>query len=137
MVNSISWRPTLIAAVLAEEHTTTCLIDDTISQSAEVLDLPAQLLDGHVGEHVLAARRAGPLEPRACVSYDLLGNVDEHPVRVCLLLKEPSSAGQSPAAWLCSQRTTSDEVSNRAPFIPSVCQNAHVHVKQNTTYEHP
>jgi hypothetical protein len=46
----------------------------------------AQLLDGHVGEHVLAAHRAGPLEPRACVSYDLLGNVDEHPVRVCLLL---------------------------------------------------
>src|SRR4029077_20689648 len=72
--------------LLAEEHTTTCLIDDTISQPAEVLDLPAQLLDGHVGEHVLAAHRAGPLEPRACVSYDLLGNVDEHPVRVCLLL---------------------------------------------------
>ena len=52
-------------------------------------------------------------------------------------LKEPSSAGQSPAASLCSQRTTSHEVSNRASFIPSVCQNAHVHVKQNTTYEHP
>ena len=44
--------------------------------------------------------------------------------------------GQSPAASLCSQRTTSDEVSNRASFIPSVCQKAHVHVKQNTTYEH-
>ena len=26
------------------------------------------------------------LEPRACVSHDLLGNVDEHPVRVGLLL---------------------------------------------------
>ena len=52
-------------------------------------------------------------------------------------LKEPSSAGQSPVASLCSQRTTSDEVSNRASFIPSVCQNAHVHVKQNTIYEHP
>lgn len=52
-------------------------------------------------------------------------------------LKEPSSAGQSPAASLCSQRTTSDDVSNRASFIPSVCQKAHVHVKQNTTYEYP
>src|SRR5262245_49145613 len=72
--------------LLAEEHTTTCLIDDTISQPAEVFDLSAQLLDGHVGEHVLAAHRAGPLEPRACVSYDLLGNVDEHPVCVGLLL---------------------------------------------------
>src|SRR6185437_2623430 len=66
--------------LLTKEHTTTCLIDDTISQVAEVLDLPAQFLDGHVGEHVLAAHRAGSLEPRACVSYDLLGAVDEHSV---------------------------------------------------------
>ncbi len=51
-----------------------------------MLDLPAQFLDGHVGEHVLAAHRAGPLEPRACVSYDLPGNVDEHPVCTGLLL---------------------------------------------------
>jgi IS5 family transposase len=28
---------------------------------------------------------------------------------------------KSPAASLCSQRTTSDEVSNRASFMPSVC----------------
>jgi hypothetical protein len=31
--------------LLAEQHTTTRLIDDTISQVAEVLDLPAQFLD--------------------------------------------------------------------------------------------
>ncbi|MGC7969910.1 hypothetical protein ACP3WE_24095, partial [Salmonella enterica] len=30
--------------LLAEEHATPCLIDDTISQVADVLDLPAQLL---------------------------------------------------------------------------------------------
>ena len=58
----------------------------TISQMAEVFDLPAQFLDGHVGEYVLAADRAGSLEPRACVSHDLLGNVDEHPVCASLLL---------------------------------------------------
>src|SRR6516225_9524057 len=46
-------------------------------------------------------------------------------------LKEPSSAGQSPAASLSSQRTTSNEVSNRESFIPFVCHKAHVHVKQN------
>src|SRR3954452_2060421 len=72
--------------LLTKEHTTTRLIDDTISQLAEVLDLSAQLLDRHVGEHVLAVRGAGRLEPRARVSYDLLGNADEQPVCPGLLL---------------------------------------------------
>ena len=70
--------------LLAKDHTTPCLIDDTVSQVAEVLDLPAQFLDGHVGEHVLAAHRAGPLEPRACVSYDLPAmSMSTRYVRVC------------------------------------------------------
>ena len=47
-------------------------------------------------------------------------------------LKEPSSAGQSAASERHRMKGQ-----NRASFIPSVCQNAHVHVKQNTIYEHP
>ena len=43
--------------LLTKEHTTTCLIDDAISQPAEVLDLPAQFLNGHVGEPSALARR--------------------------------------------------------------------------------
>src|SRR5437763_15937595 len=46
-------------------------------------------------------------------------------------LSEPSSAGQSPAASLCSQRTTSDDDSNLAFFISFVCPIPHVRVNKN------
>jgi hypothetical protein len=51
-----------------------------------MLNLSAQLIDRHVGEHVLAAHRARPLKPRPSVSYNLFGNVDEHPICPGLLL---------------------------------------------------
>src|ERR1700730_4522494 len=46
-------------------------------------------------------------------------------------LSEPSSAGQSPVASLCSQRTTSQDDSNRVSFISFVCRNTHVRVNKN------
>src|SRR5258705_1157852 len=42
-------------------------------------------------------------------------------------LKEPRSAGQSSAASLCSQCTTSDDDSNRVSFMSYVCHITHVH----------
>src|SRR5262245_24120764 len=45
-------------------------------------------------------------------------------------LKEPNSAGQSSAASLCSQRTTSDDDSNRVSLMPTVCLTPHVPVNQ-------
>src|SRR5882724_2465030 len=46
-------------------------------------------------------------------------------------LSEPRSAGQSPAASLCSQQTTSDDDSNRVSFMLSVWPIAHVQVNKN------
>ena len=66
--------------LLTIEHATPRLVDDAISQPAKMLDLFAQLLDGHVGEHVLAAHRASFFEHSSRVPNDLLGNADEHPV---------------------------------------------------------
>src|SRR6267142_1941772 len=54
-------RKNLVAVgnLLIIEHTTTRLIDDTISQSAKVLDLLVEVFDGNVGPHVFAAHLTG------------------------------------------------------------------------------
>src|SRR5271156_1887620 len=75
--------------LLTIEHVTPRLVDDTIARHAKVLDLSAELLDGHVGKHVLAAHLGGFFEPRARVPHDLFGNADEHPV--CLGLSRLSN----------------------------------------------
>src|SRR5688572_10154817 len=47
-------------------------------------------------------------------------------------LSEPRTAGQSPAASLCSQRTTSDGDSNRASFMSS-CAIYHTYSQEKSS----
>jgi hypothetical protein len=72
--------------LLAIEHTATCLINHTAPQLAKVLDLFAELFDGHVGEHVPAAHLVSLLERRSRVPHDLFGNADELAICPSLLL---------------------------------------------------
>src|SRR6266436_6816058 len=72
--------------LLSIEHTATCLIDHTAPQLAKVLDLFAELFDGHVGEHVPAAHLVSLLERRSRVPHDLFSNADELAICPSLLL---------------------------------------------------
>src|ERR1700694_6083782 len=63
--------------LLAVEHTAARLIRHTSSQSTKVLDLLARLRDRPIGDHIFAARFAGPPERRSCTFDDLLGDADE------------------------------------------------------------
>src|SRR6266576_1066429 len=76
--------------LLAVEHTAARLIRHTNSQSTKVLDLLARLRDRQIGDHIFAARFAGPPERRSCTFDDLLGNADEFAIcRGLLLLALP------------------------------------------------
>src|SRR5213079_3485110 len=66
-----------------------------------------------------------------CCSPDLQAGQFSRTQGLRRKLSEPSSAGQSPAASLCSQRTTSDDDSNLAFFISFVCSIPHVRVNKN------
>src|SRR6476659_1212051 len=60
--------------LLAVEHTAARLISHTGAQSTKVLDLLAHLCDRQIGDHIFAARFAGPPERRSCTFDDLLGD---------------------------------------------------------------
>src|SRR3979409_1440724 len=70
--------------LLAVEHTAARLTNHTNSQSTKVLDLLAHLRDRQIGDHIFAARFAGPPERRSCTFDDLLGDADE--LTVCCVL---------------------------------------------------
>src|ERR1700752_3040524 len=67
--------------LLAVEHTATRLINHPVSQATKVLDLLAHLRDRQLGEHIFAARFAGPSERRSCAFDDLFSDADELAVR--------------------------------------------------------
>jgi hypothetical protein len=67
--------------LLAVEHTAARLISHT-----GVLDLLARLRDRQIGDHIFAARFAGPPERRSCTFDDLLGDADELTICPSLLL---------------------------------------------------
>src|SRR6266576_6444883 len=63
--------------LLAVEHTAARLINHTVSKTTKVLDLFARFRDSQIGDHIFAARFAGPPERRSCTFDDLLGDADE------------------------------------------------------------
>src|SRR4249919_3739825 len=75
-----------IGNLLSIEHAAARLIDHLASQTTIVLDVLADFFNGHVGEHILAARLAGLLERHSCAFHDLLGNADELAICPGLLL---------------------------------------------------
>ena len=71
--------------MLAIQYAATCLIDHTGAEPAKVLDLFAQLFDGHGSEYVPAAHAAGRFERCSRVPDDLFGDADERAVCSALL----------------------------------------------------
>jgi hypothetical protein len=63
--------------LFAVEHTAARLINHTVAQTAEVLDLLAQLRDSQFGDGVFAARFTGLPECGSCAFDDFLGNADQ------------------------------------------------------------
>src|SRR6476659_3125896 len=63
--------------LLAVEHSAARLISHTGAQSTKVLDLLARLRDRQIGDHIFAARFAGPPERRSRTFDDLLGDANE------------------------------------------------------------
>src|SRR5258708_3481716 len=63
--------------LFAVEHAAARLIDHTRAQSTKVLDLLARFRDSQIGDHIFAARLAGPPERRSCTFDDLLGDADQ------------------------------------------------------------
>src|SRR6266571_3005620 len=62
------------------------LVNDAAAQTAEMLDLLAQLIGGDVGNRIFAARFLSILDHRSCAVDHLVGNADELAICAGLLL---------------------------------------------------
>src|SRR3974377_2195064 len=103
----------IIGDLLDVQPAAACLIDKRLAYPAKVLNLLAQLFDGHGSKQVPAGHVAGRFQRRSRAPYDLFGNADERAVCSKLLLVAlPRRHG-----WISYMRRRAERMRSRKPLI--------------------
>jgi hypothetical protein len=78
-----------VGNLLSLEHTTTRLIDDALSETTIMFDLPTQFLDRQLGNRGLGANFAGVPQLPSGTLHDFIGDADELATETRLRLGAP------------------------------------------------